>query len=249
MSEDASLEETLSNVRRHLNSGLLNQSRPANVLVAVEATLKEQNQAATAVAYCASLQSVLKETISRESGSLKLGEDDIIPAVLYLLSLVLPHVSHHVVRSHLSTLLELIAPLFPLLNGSAPSLRSQLGIYGALFPALDRNLLTSTLLLRQSYASILQYTLDTRPKVRKKAQEVVLATISSPPPPLITHPYANQTAEAIIGVLEVIASGPGKTDNAQTGIWACSFVKNLAPVWPPSVCIYMPRYCNLCVDA
>ena len=204
--------------------------------MAVEATLKEQSQTATAVAYYASLQSVLKEALSRESGNLKLGEGDLIPAVLYLLSLVLPHVSHNVVRSHLSSLLELIAPLFPHLERSAPSLRSQLGIYGAIFPALDRNLLTSTLLLRQSYASILQYTLDVRPKVRKKAQEVVLAAISSPPPPLITHPYANQTAEAIIGVLEVIASNPGKSDSAQTGIWICSFLKSLAPAWPPSVC-------------
>ncbi|KAF8335881.1 uncharacterized protein EI90DRAFT_2912815 [Cantharellus anzutake] len=234
MAEDLSIEETLVKIRGHVNSGLANQSKPAHVLVAVEGALKERNQPPTAVALYTSLQVTLKEAIARENGKLMLGEGDVIPAVLYLLSLILPHVTHAIIRSQLVGLLEIITPLFPQLDKSAPPLRSLIGIYGTLFPILDQNLLTSALLLRQSYALILQYTLDSRPKVRKKAQEVVVAAISSPPPPILTHPYANQTAEAIIDALQMVTNSPAKSKGVETGIWVCAFVKHLAPTWPPS---------------
>ena len=229
------LEETLGKIRPHVKSSLVNQSAPAKILLAVEDTLKEQGQDITPVAYYASLLTTLQEALKREHPSVNLDEGAVVPASLYLLSLVLPHSPVPVIRSKLGALLEVVAPLFPIFSGSAPPLRSQLSLFGTLLSVLDHPSLTSTLLLRKSFASILEFTIDPRPKVRKKAQDVVVETLSSPPPPLAVHPYSDQAAEYIVSVLGTVAGSPGKSQSTEVGIWVCSFVKNLAPAWPSAV--------------
>lgn len=230
-----SLEESLGKIRPHVKSNLVNQSAPAKILVAVEAALKEQKQEVSPVAYYASLLTTLQEALKREQASVNLDEGAVVPSTLYLLSLVLPHTPAPVIRSNLASLLAVVAPLFPVVSGSAPPLRSQLSLFGALFPSLDQATLNGTLLLRQSFASILEFTIDPRPKVRKKAQEVVVAALSSPPPPLLTHPYADQAAQYIVGILSAVAGSPGKAETTEVGIWACAFVKSVAPAWPAAV--------------
>lgn len=233
------MEGALDKIRPHVRSALLIQSAPAKLLVAVEATLKEQEQEATPVAYYASFLATLQETLKREQASnddLKVEEGDMVPSLLYLLSLVMPHVPHAVVRSNLPIILETIAPLLPLVASSAPSLRSSIGILSSVILALDLHHLTSgPPLLRQSYATLLELTVDPRPKVRKRAQEAVGEIVDSPPPPLLVHPYANQTAEYAIGVLTAVASAPGKQDSTEMGIWVCAFLKSIATAWPPAV--------------
>lgn len=233
------MEEILEKIRPHVKSGLVNQSGPAKLLVAVEATLKEQKQEGTPVAYYASFLATLQESVKRENSSsngLDLDDGSVVPSTLYLLSLVLPHVPDPVVRSNLSSLLNTVAPLFPLVSSSAPPLRSAIGIVAAIIDALDAPHLTSSSPLpRQCFATILELIVDPRPKVRKRAQEAVLRIINSPPPPMLVHPYKKQTADFVIRVFNVVAGNPGQQDSAEMGIWLCTFTKAIASSWPSTV--------------
>ena len=44
--------------------------------------------------------------------------------------------------------------------------------------------------VRQTFASILQICIDPRPKVHKKAADLVKEVLANPPTPLVRHPYA-----------------------------------------------------------
>ena len=237
------MEEVLEKIRPHVKSALMNQSGPAKLLVAVETTLKEEGQESTPVAYYASFFATLQESVKREeSGSdLNLEDGSVVPSTLYLLSLVLPHVPHAVVRSNMSSLLTVVAPLFPLISSSAPPLRSATGIVAAIIEALDAPHLTSSSPLpRQSFATVLELTIDPRPKVRKRAQEAVIRIINYPPPPMLIHPYSRQTADFVIGKLNIVAGNPGQQDSADMGIWLSTFTKAIASSWPSTVSQIIP---------
>ncbi|KZT59521.1 NUC173-domain-containing protein [Calocera cornea HHB12733] len=246
-SADYLLHEELEKIRPHVGSALANQKAPALLLSAIESTLREQGANLTPVAYFAALLSTLEQQVKKErvEGSLSLGEGDVLPAVLYLLALVIPHVSSPVLRTHTNTAFGILAPLLRPLTHSAPPLRSLLAIYQAWLPHLEAAQL-HTPLPRQSFASITEYTLDPRPKVRKKAQEAVFAVLANPPPPSVTHPYALDVADYVLRQLDDVVGrsgavrakekekGKGGKANAgvEVGIWSCAFVKTIAPHWP-----------------
>ena len=241
MSEN--LEEALAKIRPHTSSSLPHQKAPANLLIALESTFTEQNTQKTPTAYFAALLTTLDSTLqaARSSGP-ELGDGDVLPAELYLLALVSPHVPHPVVRSHLSTILSLTAPLFPSLVPHAPPLRSQLSLYEAVLRALDRPQL-ETPGLRQAFESILHLCLDPRPKVRKRAAELVKDVLSSPPPPSMQHPYAERVADWIKAALGEITSGGvpkfkgKKADNegSESAIHLLAFLRPVLPSLPSSV--------------
>lgn len=169
-----------------------------------------------------------------------------LPAELYLLALVTPFVPPPVIRTNLNTVLSLTAPLFPLLVPHAPPLRSQLTIYGALLRALEKPQL-DTPSLKQAFGSLLHLCLDPRPKVRKKAAELVRDTLASPPPPLLRHPYADRVAEWTISSLsELTADGMPKfkgkkaeADGTDTAIHLLAFLRPVLPMLPSSVSKYL----------
>lgn len=233
------LDEALGKIRPQVKSALLNQSAPAKLLVAVEATLREQSQEPTPVAYYASLLSTLQESVKREGNAINLDEGAIVPSSLYLFSIILPHVPEVVVRANIPSILNSVAPLFPVSAGSAPVLRSLLSTYAALVAALDAPNLSTTPLIRQCFATVLELTLDHRPKLRKKAQEVVSGIVNSPPPPLVSHPFTPQAADFVVATLSAVAGNPGDQESTEIGIWTCSFVKSLAGSWPSSVRIFL----------
>ncbi|QRW23973.1 ribosomal RNA-processing protein 12 [Rhizoctonia solani] len=201
------LELALDKIRIHTSSKLLHQKTPATLLVALEQTFAEQTPPTprSAVAYCAAL----------------------LPGALYLLAAVLPYVPTPVIRSQVSVLLPLLAPLLPLSSQHPPALRSLLSVLCALWTPLDAPTLTGTPLVRNAWASVLQLCVDPRPKVRKRAQEVVRSVLAAPPAPMIRHPYAEQTAQYILKLLTDISP-----DHAEATIWSCAWVKILAPFWP-----------------
>ena len=181
-SED--LESALAKVRPHTSSSLAHQKAPASLLAALEATFKEQNTERTPSAYFAGLLTALEGTIEKEKNTkFLLGDGDLLPAELYLLALVGPFVPPPVIRANLNTLISLTAQLWTSLHSSAPPLRSQLSLYNAVLRAADRAQL-ETQPVRQSFATILQFCLDPRPKVRKRAADLVKDVLSSPPSPL-----------------------------------------------------------------
>ena len=234
------MDDALAKIRPHTTSNLINQKTPANLLVALESTFEEQNTEATPTAYLAALLTTLEETLQRKETSLK--EGDILPAELYLLALVAPFVPAPVIRSNLSTILSLTTPLFPALNQHAPPLKSQLSLYQALLLALDKSQL-DVQGIRQAFASILMLCIDGRPKVRKRASEVVKDVLASPPSPLTRHPYANRVAEWIQSALKDVGQSPlarkgSQTNGTDTGIHILSFLRIILPHLPSSVSLF-----------
>ncbi|TFK53636.1 NUC173-domain-containing protein [Heliocybe sulcata] len=250
------MEQTLSKIRPHTNSSLAHQKTPATLLRALEATLDEQKIERTPTAYFAALLTTLEGTLQKDDASF--GEGDVLPAELYLLSLVIPFVQPSVICANLNTLLSLTAPLFPHLVPYAPPLRSQITIYGAAIESLDRSHLENPT-LRQSFASLLHLCLDPRPKVRRRAAEVVKEVMDKPPVPLTTHPYAERVAEWVQSTLAEVNSGApqkfkgkkSETDVTDTAIHLLSFLRPVLLKLPPSsfpsiasVLLSLPRFAN-----
>ena len=195
MSHSATLDLALLKIRPHTTSSLEHQKAAASLLHAIEATLDERKTERSPTAYFAALLTALGGTRQKEASSgLGLDEGDMLPAELYLLALVAPFVPPPVIRGSLNTILSHTSPLFPSLMTYAPPLRSQIGLYGSVFRALDRSQL-EVQGVRQSFASILQLCLDARPKVRKRAAEVITDILSTPPTPSMRHPYSDRVAE------------------------------------------------------
>ncbi|KAK7692600.1 hypothetical protein QCA50_004232 [Cerrena zonata] len=236
------LDEALAKIRPHTSSNLPHQKAPAKLLIALESTFTEQNTQKTPTAYFAALLTTLDSTLqaARSSGP-ELGDGDVLPAELYLLALVSPYVPHPVIRSHLSTILSLTAPLFSALVPHAPPLRSQLSLYEAVLRSLDRSQL-ETHGLRQAFESILHLCLDPRPKVRKRAAEIVKDVMANPPPPSLQHPYAERVVDWIKTALNEVTSGGlpkfkgKKADNegSETAIHLLAFLRPVLPSLPPS---------------
>lgn len=199
------MEEALEKIRPHTSSNLPHQKTPANLLIALESTFNEQNTEPTPTAYFAALLTTLDRTVQK--GDVSLEDGAVLPAELYLLALVAPFVATAVICSNLSTLLSLTAPLFPSLDAHAPALRSQLSLYHAIFNSLDRSQL-EVQGVRQTFASILQNSIDPRPKVRKKAAEVIKDLLAHPPTPFMRHPYAERVADWIVATLAETSNGP-----------------------------------------
>ncbi|KAJ8077206.1 pre-rRNA processing protein [Marasmius tenuissimus] len=222
------MEQSLSKIRVHTTSSLAHQKSPAKLLIAIESTLDEQRTERSPTAYFAALFTTLDSTIQKNETSLNDG--DVLPAELYLLALISPFVAVPVLRTHINTLLNLTAPLFPSLQQHAPALRSQLTLYQVILTSIDRSQL-ETHGIRQAFATILQICLDPRPKVRKKAAEVVKNVISKPPLPLARHPYAERVAEwAVSNLSGESKSGTSSVKNA--GVDAESYIHILAMLRP-----------------
>jgi ribosomal RNA-processing protein 12 len=237
------LDAALSKIRPHKTSSLEHQKAPATLLHALEATFDDQKTERSPTAYFAALLTTLDGTLQNEGSSrLAFGEGDILPAELYLLALVAPFVPQPVIRANLNTVLSLTSPLFPSLMTHAPPLRSQIGFYGSLIRALDRSQLEAQG-VRQSFASILQLCLDARPKVRKRASETVKDVLSSPPPPLLRHPYSDRVAEWVKSTLtDVSANAFSRSrrvaldmDAAEVALHLLMFLRPIILRLPPSV--------------
>ncbi|EIW63581.1 NUC173-domain-containing protein [Trametes versicolor FP-101664 SS1] len=234
------VEAVLSKIRPHTSSALAHQKAPATLLRAIEATFREQNTEPSATAYFATLLTTLDGALQSSGASgPAMGEADVVPAVLYLLAAVVPCVPHPVIRSNLPTTLSLTSPLFSALSTFAPPLRSQITLYGAVLHALDRSDL-DVQGLRQAFMTILQFTLDPRPKVRKKAAEVVKDVLSAPPLPMAKHPYAEKVAEWVKAALTEISSGgipkfKGKkadTEGSEAAVHLLAFLRPVLPTLP-----------------
>lgn len=238
------MEEALIKIRPHTTSNLAHQKAPANLLQALESTFQEKHTDRTPTAYFAALITTLDGTIHQKE--ISLADGDMLPAELYLLALVTPFVPPPVIQTNLNTLLSLTAPLFPALMAHAPPLRSQLTLYNAIFRALDRSQLDVSA-VRQSFASILQLCLDPRPKVRKKAADIVKDVLSFPPSPLIRHPYAQRVSEWAHLALQQASSGAlpkskssakgSETSAAETAIHLLAFLRPVLPKLPLDVCL------------
>ncbi|KAK0485757.1 armadillo-type protein [Armillaria novae-zelandiae] len=232
------MQRALEKIRPHTLSSLPHQKTPATLLLALESTIEEQKTEQTATAYFALLLTTLDGNIQKQN--VDMGDGDILPALLYLLATIAPFVSQPVLRSNLPTVLSLTAPLFPSLLTHAPPLRSQLSLYHAILTSLDRSQLELKD-VRQAFASILQLCLDPRPKVRKRASDLVKDVLASPPTPLLQHPYADRVAEWVTAALAEVNQSPlsrskqGKSGpGTEQAIHLLAFLRPTLSFLPPS---------------
>lgn len=276
------LAEALAKIRHHTSSKLPNQKAPAQLLVAVEETLgaaddgmgKDEQRSPTE--YLMALQAMLKKATKETKKQQKKADNgtSLLASTVYLLTLVTPFVAPGVLRSQLQNLIEplgevLSAPYSTASTQQAEShaalLRSAMGVLQQLLLALatDRPTLSSHLQLRGCWNSTLRLCMDARPKVRRRAQELV-GKILETEENAKAHPFAAKTVEWAISALEEVNVSGGintqqvkapafdkKTGrasqpevaaaerqkhvdggSANTGIWVCAFLKQLAPVLP-----------------
>lgn len=218
------LADSLSKIRHHTASKLPNQRAPAQLLVAVESTLQESSgsKSFSPTAYLMALIAMLDKA-SSQSGSDS--SSSLLSSTLYLLTLVTPFVSPAVLHAQVHALIE---PLSVVLSDTqhaiatdaaesqAALLRSALGIFEPLLLALasDRAMLSSDLRLRGCWNATLRLCLDARPKVRRRAQDLVgqvlqySDTTQDSVGNTKAHPFAVKTAEwATAALAEVGASG------------------------------------------
>ncbi|KAH7108388.1 NUC173-domain-containing protein [Auriculariales sp. MPI-PUGE-AT-0066] len=228
------LSGALAKIRPHVHSGLAHQKAPALLLGALEATLREQSAERTPTAYFAALLTALDGLIQKE-GTTALEEADNIPAALYLLATVAPFVPHVVLRSQLSTIISLLGPLFPALGPHAPPLRSEIAIFGVVIQALDNAHLNQSG-VRQVFATLLDLAADPRPKVRKKAAEVIKDILATPPAPLLQHPFSELVATWVHAKLSAAVK---QSDGAELAIHVLAFAKPMCGNLPDSALAFI----------
>jgi len=185
-----------------------------------------------------------------------MGQGALIPAVLYLLGIVIPETPANVVISKLSTLLESILPLFENAMEHPPALRSLVTIIPALILFATPSVLNSSPLLKKSWAYLLELNLDARPKVRHLAQEGVRKVLTTPIPPKLVpggHPYLPKAREWVEGIMEEESKGgasskkkarfvDGEDGEGKRAIWVVQGLRGWAAVWGEAVC---PCYTDL----
>lgn len=264
MTEDAraALGEALLRIRQQTNSKLENQRAPAQLLVAVEATLAERGGDAGPTHYLLALESLL----GAESDSAS-----VYSSAVYLLATVLPHVAPGVVRAKALALLAAVAqPLgepHAQHEGHAGLLRAALGCIECIFGAIDsteKRILETERAYAVVWDLVLALCVDTRPKVRRRAQELIERELRRPTWAK-GHPYIQRTIAWAVNVLASVAGARGIADAprpsgqydkkagraqhssraaaqrqdaadgaASSGIWTCALLKEIAPAIPPA---------------
>jgi ribosomal RNA-processing protein 12 len=267
----------LTKIRRLRSSALAHQSKPATLLIAIEAALSSALKTPlpyTPTAYFASLQQCLEKAVEDEipgaadeelAESENMGQGALIPATLYLLGVVIPETPPSVVLSKLSTLVECLLPLFQTALPHPPALRSLLQITTSLLLLPTPAQLNSTPQLKKAWNYLLELNLDPRPKVRHLAQEGVRKVLTTPIPPRVTaggHPYLGRAREWVVSVLEEEAKnggGNGKAKKARfagaedeeagkKAIWVVQGLRGWVSVWGDDVSFILP-YIRLEADS
>lgn len=164
------------------------------VLSSIEETLTDQKTKFTPTAYFAALLSLLKQSTGESI------DNEVLTSVVYLLDLITSYVPAGLLRSQFSTILSLLAPLLNASGLNAPFLRSAIGCLESLLVAQDAaawNFPQSHTGPRQAVPVLLSLAIDSRPKIRKRAQEALTNILQNPPPgPAIDHPAAELCAGA-----------------------------------------------------
>lgn len=239
------LKQALDRIRHQVSSNLVNQKRPATLLVAIESTLNEQSTALAPVAYFAALLSTISQLTENAEGMDSDGET--LPAALYLFAIVLPCTQGAIVKSKSSTLLEVFGPLLAVYNDQAAAMKSLLTIMQFIYVNMDTSALTSSLPAKQVFNSLLALLVDQRPKVRRKGQEVIQVLLANPPAPSVRHPYATRVADFVLDSLrESLKEGKkggkkkmqedaaGTSPEVSRAIGLCAFIKMAGKDWPSS---------------
>jgi ribosomal RNA-processing protein 12 len=175
------------------------------VLQSIDGTLQETKQDPTPTAYFCALLLALQGSIS----AVQINKE-IVTSVVYLLDVVTPYTPQPLLRSKFSDILTNLAPAFTLPDADAPLLRPSIGCLESLLLAQDSaawKLPQTEISPRRAIAGLLNFAVDHRPKIRKRAQEALTKVLKNPPPsPSLDHPAADMCAETAIKSLTDLAA-------------------------------------------
>ncbi|CDU24950.1 related to RRP12-Protein required for normal pre-rRNA processing [Sporisorium scitamineum] len=229
-----SLHSALSKIRHHTNSKLENQKGPAQLLVAVEATLGEQDASngSTSASGASASRDAFTQRAPAEyflalESMLELAKSSSSPPslmnnVFYLLSIVAPHVSAGIIRAKLASIVPAIGKLLSnphpttfnvndtsAAENYASALKSALAILQAVYTAFESDVaaLEKDLPLRSCWSATLNLCADSRPKVRRRAQLLATAILPTTAAASVKpyHPYLKLTFDWIISTLTHVA--------------------------------------------
>ncbi|KAJ3322109.1 hypothetical protein HDV06_003560 [Boothiomyces sp. JEL0866] len=149
----------------------------AVLLTAIEESIQEQGEQLVPMAYFGTIMTIVDQSFE--------GDSSIIPAAVYILSVVFPSISSNILRLKfvdISTIFEKVISTF---NDDAPTV---INCYEYLLFAQENIMWNSESSCRKSFQYLLGYSVDARPKVRKRAVDAIKRILSNPPPPSLTHP-------------------------------------------------------------
>ncbi|KAH6621285.1 NUC173 domain-containing protein [Chaetomium sp. MPI-SDFR-AT-0129] len=227
-----SLKEKLDKIR---SPNLQSQKQTASVLEGIESAFKERNTEPTPTAYFAALLSLFDNK-------------SLAHPVVYLLDVVTPYAPEALLRAKFTQILTLLAPVLSQPDADAPLIRSSIGCLEGLLLAQDAaawEMSAAVIGPRRAVGGLLSFSLDPRPKVRKRAQEALRKILKSPPPsPSLDHPAAAMCAETAIMSLNALAEKTAQLRKEKKGseavhdpelIHALQLVKTVASAsggWP-----------------
>ncbi|TEA17643.1 Ribosomal RNA-processing protein 12 [Colletotrichum sidae] len=234
------LAEKLDKIR---SPGLQSQKRTAVLLEAVDTTLKEQNTEPTPTGYFAALLALLTQAV--DSGNIT---SETTTSVVYLLDVVTPFAPQPLLRAKFTQILTSLAPVLLQEDAGALLLRSSIGCLESLLIAQDMSaweLGVTQIGPRRAVAGLLNISLDSRPKIRKRAQEALRNVLKNPPPsPALDHPAADMCAHTALATLEDLAGKAAQARKQKSGtesahdpamIHALQLIKTIASAsggWP-----------------
>nr|ODO02374.1 ribosomal RNA-processing protein 12 [Cryptococcus depauperatus CBS 7855] len=252
---DSNLAAELDKIRRLGRSQLVHQSKPAQLLEAIESTIATTLASTppySSTAYFTSLLQCLVKACEDGVGddeelaeTENMGQGALIPATLYLFAMVVPETPTQVILSKLSHVLECILPLYECALEHPPALRSLLHITAGLIAVAPPQVLASSPLLRKAWNYLLEMNLDPRPKVRHLAQEEIRKILVTPIPPKLApgnHPYLPRAREWVMAILqEEIKTGGSKSKKTRfadaedaegkRAIWVVQGLRGWVAVW------------------
>ena len=133
-------------------------------------------------AYFLALLSTLDQLV-RDTNLFKTNSERRELLARHLLSTISPHLDPTTLRSRLSSTLATITPLYQSFEHQAPALESLIQISQCSLSAAPQLSLEKDLQgARSCYAATSSLCADTRPKVRRRAQEAVQHVLKNPPP-------------------------------------------------------------------
>lgn len=220
-----SLDESLSKIRAYKSSKIPLQVKQATLLSAIESTIDDSP---TPTAYYGALVSLLDQP------------DASAPAVVYLLSLVIPHVSQTVLNASFEPVVQKLAPLLTSEDAESSLLRSCIKVLEVVLSSQSFSawqIPFSQLGPLRAFSGLLALCQDSRPKVRRSAVEAVAnILLAKPPGPKAEHPALALTADNALNAVKNAADG-----QPATLIHCLQFLKAVVQAgWPAN------RYEALC---
>ncbi|KAG9256317.1 NUC173 domain-containing protein [Emericellopsis atlantica] len=230
------LEEKLDKIK---SPGLQSQSTNVLALQSIESTIKEQKLRPDSNTYFSAILGVLRSLIGNGENV----DTKKIQPFVYLLDVVTPYAPEALLRSRFTQVFELLVPVLSIQEAEASLLRASLGCLESLLVVQDARsweLPQTSPSPRRGVTGLLTFSLDPRPKIRRRAQDAIKKVLRNPPPsPSLDHPAADLIAHWAAQHLEELVKErkgrKGDTGNDPAMIHGLQLVKTVAVAsggWP-----------------